>query len=210
MGTVLDKKNDILYFDKEEKKVKIQDNCLNFPEVKYLFRRDKSLGKKYFEKCINYCYYINHLDSPIIHQPLSIKIKNVLLINDGMLANFDPENNAYKKFEEFFIENHLSTLEIRYNKLIKDIDDLIEHLTDIPLYKKIKMEVNVNTTECLNGEIVDVAKKVMIDQFVDNSNEKTKAISNIKSLDDLKEMLIKKIKIEYSKKDNGTRRYFDR
>lgn len=210
MGDLLDKKSDILYFDKESQEVKIKDDCMTFKEVYTLLRRDKSMGKKYFYKCISYCYYMNHSDSPIVHQPYNIKKKNVLIINEGFLSNFDDENTYYSNFEKWFIENHFSALEIRYKKLIKDIDALIEHLTDIPLYKRMDVTVTVTTTECIEGEAVSVDKNVKVNEVVDNSKEKTTAITNIKALDDLREMLVKKIKVEYTQKGKGIRRMFDR
>ena len=209
MGNLIDKKNDFLYFDKDSNRVKISSQAMLLDEVKILFRRDRKAGKKFFEKCIHYCYYMNHKDSPFSHQPLKVKKTNVKTVNEGMLSDFNSEDIFYKAFERVFVNNHYSRLELRYLKLFSDIDQLIEHMTDIPLYKKIKAEVKVKTTECVNGETVDVEKTVMVDQVVDNSQEKKQAISNIKSLEELREMLEKKLKTEYSRKNKASRRLFD-
>ena len=209
MGDLLDKKNDFLYFDEEANRVKITAAAMNLQEVQILYRRDKSVKKVYFNKCLVYCYYYNHKDSPIVHQPESIKRSNIKTLFDGMLSSFDYSNPFYRAFENAFIRNHHSRLEIRFLKLLKDIDDLIEKLSDIPLYKKIKVEVPVEVSECLDGEMKTVTKKIKVEHTIDNSTEKKNAIMNIKHLDELREMLEKKIRTEYSQKRKISRRLFD-
>ncbi len=206
---LLNKRDDFLYFNTDEKRVDIRPNCMGFKQVSILFNRDKQMGKKYFHKCITSCYYMNHKDSPISHQTKNIKLKNIITYEDGLLADFDFDAKYYKDFEDLFIESHYSIYEIRYLKLIRDIDDLIERLSDIPLFIKTKVEVYVEKGTMRGGNVVEINDTINAFVTIDNSKEKKESVSNIEFLDKMREMLEKKLIVEYNKIEKAEKRLFD-
>ena len=209
--SLFERHNDFIYFDEKEDIVKITPQAMQLPEVKALFRRDKSMGKKFFQKCITFLYYTEHKDSPLSHKMEEIKIKDVKRIYDT-LNDFDEKNQYYQALRKAFIESHYSMKEQRYRKAMQDIEAVINMAMDVPIQIEKPVDV-VKTIECFDENGNPTTKEIVIREkiLVDNSTEKTKAISNIKALNELVTLLETQIKAEYRQEQrNATRALFDK
>jgi hypothetical protein len=199
---IFNDKDDFLYFDVENEIVSIKPAALKLAQVKDLFNRDKSNGKKYAQKCIEYCYYLNHKDSPIAHLQITRKREEMQRMSEEF-KKFDYNNIYYLAFEELFVTSHYSRIELRYIKLIKEIDNISDQLSDVPvnIYKKVVQ--NIECPHC-NG-MVEISEKIAFD----NSKNKIESISFIAQLDKLELLLKSKIELEYKNKKISQRRLFD-
>jgi len=208
--SILERQNNFIYFDKDEEKVKVTPQAMELPEVKILFRRDKSMGKKYFQKNIDFLYYSQHKDSPYSHKIEEIKVKDIKRIYEK-LNDFDEKNVYYLNLQKIFIESHFSMKEQRYLKAMSDIETVINIAMDVPIQIKKKVELS-KEIECFDEGGNNITRTIIFNEelIIDNSTEKTRAISNIQSLNKLVEMLETQIKAEYRKESrNSTRALFD-
>jgi len=197
--SILERQNNFIYFDKETGRAAVTPQAMNLPEVKILHRRDKTMGKKFFQKCIDFLYYSEHKDSPLSQKIEALKINDIKRMYDT-LKDFDQNNTYYLNLKKAFIEDHYSMKEIRYLKAMKDIEIVINMAIDIPIQVEKKVELK-KTITCFDESGNEVEREVLFRDTIkiDNSTEKTKAISNIKALDSLSSMLEQQIKAEYRK-----------
>jgi len=204
--SILERQNNFIYFDANEEKVKVTPQAKELPEVKVLFRRDKSMGKKFFQKNITFLYYCEHKDSPYSHKMDEIKIRDVKRIYKD-LSDFDENNLHYLALKKAFIESHYSMKEQRYLKAMEDANAIINMAMDVPIQVKKTIEVS-KEIECFDESGNPVTRTIYFkdDMLIDNSTEKTKAISNIQSLNKLVEMLESQIKAEYRVESRNTAR----
>jgi hypothetical protein len=208
--SILERQNNFLYFDADKGLVKITPQAMELPEVKMLFRRDKSMGKKFFQKNITFLYYSEHKDSPLSHKMEEIKVRDIKRIYDN-LNDFDEKNSHYLELKKAFVESHYSMKELRYLKAMEDANAIINMAMDVPIQIKKKIELSKDI-ECFDekGNPTTMTVYFKEELLIDNSTEKTKAISNIQSLNKLVEMLESQIKTEYRKESrNATRAMFD-
>ena len=197
--SVLERQNNFIYFDKDLGRAQVTPQSMELPEVKKLFRRDKSMGKKFFQKCVDFLYYSEHKDSPLSHKIEELKINDIKRIYES-LRDFDESNTYYLDFKRAFIESHYSMKEIRYLKAMRDIEIVINMAIDIPIQVEKKVELKKEIV-CFDESGNEVERTITFHDTIkiDNSTEKTKAISNIKALDSLSSMLEQQLKAEYRK-----------
>ena len=204
--SVLERQDNFLDFDDKEEIVKITPQAKELPEVKVLFRRDKSMGKKFFQKNITFLYFAEHKDSPLSHKMDQIKYKDIKRMYKE-LQDFDENNKYYLDLKRAFKESHYSMKELRYLKAMEDANAIINMAMDVPI--QIKKEVELTQTiECYDdaGKKYDRVVRFKDTILIDNSTEKTKAIGNIQSLDKLITMLETQIKAEYRKERSSVGR----
>ena len=208
--SILERQNNFIYFDEKDEEVKVTPQAMELPEIKILFRRDKSMGKKFFKKNITFLYYTEHKDSPISHKMEQVKVKDAKRMYDW-LSDFDHLNEYYVSLKKAFKEDHYSMKELRYLKAMEDIEAVINMAMDVPI--QIKKDVEVTKTISTFDEKGNPTDRTIVIKekiLIDNSTEKTKAISNIQSLNKLVELLDQQIKIEYKRdQSNLTRSIFD-
>lgn len=199
--SILDKKNDFLYFDEVEDKIKVTPQASNLPVVKVLSNRDRSNGKKFMQKCVDFCYYMNHKNSPLAHLNKERKSSEVKKMES--LTKFDENDLYYIAFEKLFIETHYSPIEHRYLKLMKEIDIINDNVVDVPTSLRKKFTKSYH--------IEELDKTVPIDVWIniDNSQAKYDSIKIITALDKLEGMAKTKVEQEYKKARKSTRRVFD-
>lgn len=208
--SILERQNNFLYFDEEDIEVKVTPQAMDIPEVKILFRRDKTGGKKFFQKTITFLYYAEHKDSPHSHKIESVKVKDLKRMYDD-LREFDHTDERYLELKKVFKASHYSMKELRYMKAMEDIEAIITMSMDVPIQISKKVELT-RTIDCFdesgNSQEREIKFKETI--MIDNSTEKANAIKNIKSMNELVELLEQKIKLEYKKDQiNATRSIFD-
>ena len=207
---ILERQNNFIFFDEDNEEIKVTPQAMELPEVKVLFRRDKSMGKKFFKKNITFLYYTEHKDSPISHKLEAVKIKDAKRMYDW-LRDFDHTNIHYIELKKVFKAFHYSMKEVRYLKVMEDVESMINMAMDVPLQieKDIEFTRTISTFD-EKGNPVDRTITLNEKILIDNSTEKTKAISNIQSLNKLVELLTKEVKIEYKREQsNLTRSMFD-
>jgi hypothetical protein len=208
--SILERQNNFIYFDADEGKVKVTPQAMELPEVKVLYRRDKTMGKKFFQKCVTFLYYTEHKDSPLSHKIEELKIKDVKRMYDS-LNDFDENNKYYLALKESFKQSHYSMKELRYLKAMQDVEAVINMAMDVPIQIKKKVQLT-KEIDCFDDSGNPTKQMVIFNEelLIDNSTEKKKAINNIESLNKLTEMLESQIKAEYRKESrNATRALFD-
>lgn len=209
--SILERQNNFLYLDDKDGVVKITPQAAAMKDVKILFRRDKSMGKRFFQKNIDFLYYTQHKDSPLSHKMEESKIRDVKRQFEW-LKDFDDLNIYYVALKDLFKSTHYSMKELRYLKAMEDIEAIINMAMDVPIQieEKVELKRDIDTfDERGNPTTRTIYYKEKIK--IDNSTAKTKAISNIKALNTLVEMLDTQIKAEYRKEQsNITRALFDK
>lgn len=150
----------MLYVNEETGAVEIQKEALRVPEVKNLRDSDKSRGKKYFQKSLDYIYWMYCKKSIYHNLPEKNKksrIEDLLGIQDC----FDYEENT--KYLKDFKALYLGVTEVPAERLlrdiIKDIDQLREDLIRTP--SKVEVEFNLKIkNEDGDDEVVKTKKTV--------------------------------------------------
>jgi len=197
---IFDKRNDLIYFDKDIDKPALTKQALPFKPVKDLYSRDRSQGKKFINKCVKMVYYLHHKDSPIAHLSTEMKRNEIGNMSDD-LNTFDFGNEYYKAFEKFFIETHHSRIEQRYLRFISDLDDIRDSLIEMPT--KVRQRVSK-----LIGEGENQHKLEGVVEY-DNQIDKVRSIRSLLDLDKLESVLKAKVEEEYKAKKSNNRRLFD-
>ncbi|MCK9281871.1 MAG: hypothetical protein M0P71_14695 [Melioribacteraceae bacterium] len=193
-----------LYLD-EENNVKVTQEGMCLEEVLDLYKTDKrSESKPFFYKCMTYIYWTYKLDGEYKNNLLSQRKKLALKHSGGEIADFE-ENKKVRNVILRYIEDQTTHTSRLYNKILKDIDELITYLSDIPLKIKHKVECTVKVPAyATSSEMVDYKVSQYIE--IDNSEEKFKCLKKCSDLIDFEETLKKKVmKEDQSKKGEDTR-----
>ena len=185
---------DFLYL--EDDVVRINEQAMTLPETKAIWGMDKRRHKKYFQKIITYTYYMYHRDSIYRNLDISDRRKKIMSTYFPDSRKHDEIESDYRVQAFINIYNELSKTQkerIR-DSMIKDLEQMADHLSKIEFQKKID-ETHTIMVKCPEkGEEIPVDVKVK--KIIDNSQEKLKAMKLIEETMDREEAIKKKIEKE--------------
>jgi len=201
---------DFLYLEGDI--VKINDQAMTLPEVKRVYSMDKHKGKPFFNRVITYIYYMYHRDSIYrnLDEPVRRnKIRNVYF--PEIRKPYFWEDERIKAMVDVYNFLAKSRKERIFDTMLKDLEDMMDHLATIKFQKTID-ETHTVFVKCpAKGEEIPVDVKVK--KVIDNSQEKLKAMKLIEEALEREETLRKKIEKERLLEAAGgqsMRRMFDR
>ena len=200
---------DFLYLENDV--VKISEQAMALPESKAVWNMDKHKGKPFFNNVITFTFYMYHPES--IYRNLDSRMRKSKIIKvhfPGLRYEIDQDQRV-KDFIDTFNMLSKTQKERILDTMIKDLEDMMDHLAKIEFQKRID-EVHTVFVKCpAKGEEIPVDVKVK--KVVDNSQEKMKAMKLIEDAMEREEALRKKVEKErlMSKLgDRSNRRKFDR
>jgi hypothetical protein len=176
-----------LYLTEEtEPRVDITKEGMQLPEVIALYKTDKTRdSKSFFKKCITYIYYTYNPDGMFKNILPSLKRKKVC---ETFLKGTDwkelEDNRLIQDVIRIYIDYCTTPTEKLIFGVIRRIDELLQRLDNIPLTRKIKIEIEHDGTK--HTQMVDV----------DNSEESARTLKLAKELIEYQELLKKKLKTE--------------
>lgn len=151
------------------------------------FKADYPLSESnYFTDAIAYIYYVNHRGSILRNRLPAEKGKYACeyYIPGRNPSDFD-RNKHVKKLTKEFISTQLTFTEKIRENLISDLQELMDHSSSIPLFRKQKVQHTIHDhqffcSKCETTQTQDIPINVTI--LIDNSVEKNKAIEMVDRL----------------------------
>ncbi len=191
-----------MIFDFIDNKVSILPEAMNLPEVRALYRSDKTKQKTYFDRYVKYIFYV-YRENGIYRNQFASTRRRLTCVQQLGLGEKDWEaierNPFVKNLVRWYIENAVTKEERLLIALDEDIDSYLQYLSGIK-YTKRQRETS------MNGD-----KEEITFRDVDNSDEKMKAIKNSKDLviyrKELKKLVKETGKKSASKKTFRTRKF---
>ena len=165
-----------MIFNFEDGKVNLLPEAMTLPEVKTLWREDKTSSKTTFNLIITYIYFVYRIDTIYKNMYLTTRKRATCVNQLGKSEDYwkDIEDKeSVKLLIDWYTNNAKSKEEQLLDALDDDIDKYIEYLKNIPYTKKVRVEETKNDE---TGEVTTSYKNE------DNSDEKMKAIKNSKDL----------------------------
>ena len=179
-----------LYF--EDDIVKIKPDAVLYPQVKALYKSDRTgEGKAFFQKCITYMYYAYKKDGDFCNMYPTKRKEHASLAAEVDWKALE-ENTRVKSLIDFYIETQYSLSEKLYEGVKKDMEDLLKSINDEPFIKKIQVEVEIDIPEAIGSPIMakwPVKQKVEFN----NAENKMKLLKVAEQLMDMEDKLKKKI-----------------
>ena len=179
--------------------VRVTDEGMNLTCVKELYSRDRHSGKPWFNACITYAYYM-HKKGGVFNNMLptnkATRICSEILKEAYKYEAFESDY-YYKNMEREYINLQYSRNEQLYERIGKDIEGLMQRISEIP-YTTTKIHECVVEFPGPDGTMIKHTAKVPIE--IDNSEEKAKAIKLAETLIDFEIKLKSKIVQETKEK----------
>lgn len=184
----------------EDNKVKVTDEGMMLSCVEKLYKKDKHVGKPYFNDCITYIYFVYKYDSMYQNQFSETK-KKIVCINHVKNRNWEDleSDKDVKEIIDTYIDSQCTVTMRMILKVKEDIEKYIEYLRDIPYTKEEVIEVKIPIKD---GDI-DTTKIVKHKVLFQNGKEKKEALEMIDtfiSLVDKYSIRLKKEGIDKKKK----------
>lgn len=192
----------MLFF--EGSKVGITPEGENLPEVIQLKKRED----KDFKDILTYIYFVYSKET-IYHNKLPSERRDLVFRDyiGGKSRSKDFEDNRYiRDVIKRYLDLQFTPTELLYNRICKEIEDLLNYISSIPYEKEENIMIDVETEE--NGEKIIKKKKVRVK--TDNSEEKGKALQLAEKLLSYEEKLKSKVMKEISNKKKSSERIFDK
>jgi hypothetical protein len=158
--------------------------------------------RKDFQNIINFAYYCYNPQSPYHNVPIKEREAFVLSNYTTAKRRADLIYGSAEKFFDHYQRVILTPSERYHNKLLKDIDELLERLSNIPVTRIEKIEISIDIPRSADStEMVKYPIKQKLE--IDNSKEKLDAIKMTKELLEYKKVLEKEMETEKFKKGHG-------
>lgn len=173
--------------------VLIDEDLMDVPVIRSLYKSDRSKEKSYFKECIAYCYWMYKKDG---HYHNKLPAQAMILIRDAHLKLHDPvkmeSDVRFKEFKKYYIEHQMTLSQAFYLSIRQDMQDLLDHIASIPFVKRIDYKHKLDEVAAMKTG----RKYVSVNIEIDNSDEKAKAIGLSEKLIGLEEKISLKIKKE--------------
>ena len=203
-----------MFLEIELDKVKVNEQGHTLKEVKALRSSDKTRDKRFFKDAITYVYYTYNKNSIFKNLLPDQRAKKVCEVFLPKRKPTDFESNVRVK-DVIVLYNELSKSfkETIREKILSDIQDMMEKVANVPLTKvqRVKRTVNVEffCDQCSAKHTQDVTIDTRL--TIDNTAEKYQALDMVEKLLARESDVMKKIKEEEvdKKKNIEIKRMFD-
>lgn len=199
--SVVEHKNKLLYIDNQGV-VQITTVALANPWFKILYKRDRqSSAKPYFQKCIEFLFYMYHEDSPYIGM---IESERLVTIKTTYNLDIDENDEVIKNIGLFLEDSMYTTTQKAYKKAIKELYEFIDYIGTIPF----KQEHQVSKTFV----VPEGQKEIHVNHtfYYDNISIKADSWGKVLNLRKLAEDFESKCVKEEKKRVMDEKRMFDR
>lgn len=199
---------ELLYLD-DNGQVLVATEAESYPEVQAL--RSGSIP---FPKVIKYVYHTYSPGHPLSGYSWierSTKVCRTYFSDDETPEYFE-KDKIVKAFIKRYVEDTLTSSERFYEKLKKDMDDLKEHISNIPFSHKKSVAKDTIVKVLVSGKKVEGKLYESVEIEIDNSQEKLDAIKRAAELITMEEKIRKSLqqqKADNKKQDRNIRRIFD-
>ena len=176
------------------------------PQVKAVFNADKTEGKGFFKDVLKYVFFVYKKDG--VYKDTFERYRKQMVIERHLPKRNHQDLEANKRVVALiqeYLDRQMTKNERLLYQLEKDIDNLLQRVSNIPYTKEVTVKVPVTNSD---GETTYIPTKVEMD----NSEEKEKAIKLASGMIDYGDKLRSKIlkdKIE-NKKKGSENRLFDK
>jgi hypothetical protein len=197
--------SEFLRFDEKTQEVTANEEAYNLKALKELREKDDSNDKVFYRNALKFIYHVykkEHIFSNLPIRERKVKTSD-LYFNGADYLKYD-NDKLIADIVKIYISLEYSQNEWAYQKIKDDIDDTIGSINEIPMKKRkyfdeeVEVEIDVETyfdvptsdgkTE--KRKFKKTIKKIVnikIDSFIDNSDERMKALANVLKLQDMEE-----------------------
>ena len=196
---------DFLRFKEETQEVTVNEEAYNLKVIRELRERDNSEDKFFYNNALKFIYHVykkEHIFSNLSINERKLKTSE-LYLNGEDISKYDNDKHV-SEILKIYISLEYSQNEWAYQKIKNDIDDTISSINEIPMKKKkyfnedVEVEIEVETyfdVPTSNGKtekkkfkkIITKEVNIKIDYFIDNSDERMKALANVLKLQDMEQ-----------------------
>lgn len=177
------------------KQVVLSPEAEEFPEIVRLRNSDKTKGKKFFNSCLVYIYHTYSFDHVMNNMlPMERRRRVCETYLNGESYEKYEKNQRVRAVIELFMDDEYSINERFYQGIKNDMEQLMNHLNNIPWERKMMIEKPLVVKHPETNDDIEVTIKDEI--IVDNSAEKMAALDKAKKLMGIMSELEKSIKEE--------------
>lgn len=163
---------EILYL--ENNTVILNEEAKSLPCIQSLIRQDRSEKLLNFQNIITGVYFIYKPDG--LYENLSQKEREVVIYEKGHISkewSYYSTNKQVKEFIDVYCKTVLTKARRFLESIKKDMDEFLEHLSSIPMEKKVYFDQNIEFEH--EGNMV--TKRIQRPIKIPNIEEKQKAYS---------------------------------
>lgn len=186
--------DDFVYL--EDGKIKVSESAMQIPAFKELKRYDRTDNKIWFDAVISYVYYVykifgdknvSYLANTPIHQRKVTTVAN----HTGKYKdlNLFENDSRVQAVVESYLEYSRTRSEMLFDALKADIDSFSDYIQKMPTTIKKSIPRTIKEPD---GEKL-IERIVYIDIEIPNSDERLKAITRAKEIDDLYKRVYKDV-----------------
>lgn len=188
-----------MFLELVEGEVIVNEQGMDHPAVKKLYASDKKKGKPAFKKAMKFIYYVYHKDSIYRNYlPHKRELKVIEVMFPGAHVNEFIRDPKIKAVISAYVDANYTFKEKIYKRLLKDIEDMMEKVSKVPLTKTTRVkqarDVSFFCKECKKEITQNI--EVNANLVIDNSEEKLKAMDVLEKLLNRETILKKQLKEE--------------
>lgn len=181
--------------------VYVSDEGKLLPCIKGLSGKDRTKGRTYYNNALKYIYHTYKKEHDLSYLSFnSRKQRAINLYVPGYSSDKFENDLVVVAVIKEFQEQQYTPNELFYESIKNDFDEMRDYIKEIPLRKKIKIEEIVDVLVEHEGQIYPKEVLVKKDIFIDNSEEKFKALERAAKLIDLSNIIQQRVKEENKKK----------